>query len=135
MAFIFTAALLAPATAHAAEPWNHPMSKAWYVDLARCETGNNTKHSTRSYVSAFGIYRGTWDNWADTPARKAHLLTFAQQARVVDRIAFYGHMEAGRFRWPVGLYGWGAIKNNCNGLNDQLCRATHRLVIKKRRCK
>ena len=111
------------------------MPKKWYVKLAQCETGNNTRHSTRSYVTAFGIYRRTWDNWNNTPNRKAHLLTFAQQARGVDRIAFYGHTENGRYRWPVGLYGWGAIKNNCNGLNDDLCKSTHPSVIKIRRCK
>ena len=111
------------------------MPKAWYIKLAQCETGNRTTHSTRSYVTAFGIYRGTWDNWNDTPNRKAHLLTFAQQARGVDRIAFYGHTEGGRYRYPVGLYGWGAIKNNCNGLNDDLCKSRHPDVIKRRRCK
>jgi hypothetical protein len=111
------------------------MPKAWYIKLAQCETGNNTRHSTRSYVTAFGIYRRTWDNWNDTPNRKAHLLTFAQQARGVDRIAYKGHTEGGRFRHPVGLYGWGAIKNNCNGLNDDLCKSRHPLVVKIRRCK
>ena len=111
------------------------MPKAWYVKLAQCETGNNTRHSTRSYVTAFGIYRRTWDNWNNTPHRKAHLLTFAQQARGVDRIAYKGHTEGGRYRWPVGLYGWGAIKNNCNGLNDDLCKSNHPSVMKIRRCK
>jgi hypothetical protein len=111
------------------------MPKKWYVKLAQCETGNNTRHSTRSYVTAFGIYRRTWDNWNNTPNRKAHLLTFAQQARGVDRIAFYGHTEGGKYRYPVGLYGWGAIKNNCNGLNDDLCKSKHPSVIKIRRCK
>jgi hypothetical protein len=72
------------------------MPKNWYIKLAQCETANNTRHSTRSYVTAFGIYRRTWDYWNNTPNRKAHLLTFAQQARGVDRIAFYGHTEGGR---------------------------------------
>jgi hypothetical protein len=130
---LFIASAAAPANAK--EDWNHPMPKAWYVKLAQCETGNNTRHSTRSYVTAFGVYRRTWDNWNNTPNRKAHLLTFAQQARGVDRIAYKGHMEGGRFRYPVGLYGWGAIKNNCNGLNDDLCKSRHPLVIKIRRCK
>ena len=111
------------------------MGKNWYIKLARCETSNNTRHSTRSYVTAFGIYRQTWDYWNNTPNRKAHLLTFAQQARGVDRIAFYGHTEGGKYRHPVGLYGWGAIANNCNGLNDDLCKSNHPSVIKIRRCK
>ena len=132
-ALFSTALMVTPV--HAQEEWNHPMSKAWYVKLAQCETGNNTRHSTRSYVTAFGIYRPTFRNWAHTSDRKAHLLTFAQQARVVDRIAYKGHTEAGRYRPPVGLYGWGAIANNCNGLNDDLCKSTHPSVIKIRRCK
>jgi len=132
-ALLSTALMATPA--HAQEEWNHPMPKAWYVKLAQCETGNNTQHRTRSYVSAFGIYRPTWNNWAHTSDRKAHLLTFAQQARIVDRIAYKGHTEGGRYRWPVGLYGWGAISNNCNGLNDDLCKSTHPLVTKIRRCK
>lgn len=132
---ITTALFIASAAAPAKAEWGHPMPKTWYIKLAQCETGNNTRHSTRSYVTAFGIYRGTWDHWNDTPNRKAHLLTFAQQARGVDRIAYYGHTEGKTYRAPVGLYGWGAIKNNCNGLNDDLCKSRHPLVIKKRRCK
>ena len=132
---ITTALFIASAAAPAQAEWGHPMPKAWYIKLAHCETGNNTRHSTRSYVTAIGIYRRTWDNWNHTPNRKAHLLTFAQQARGVDRIAYHGHTEGGRYRHPVGLYGWGAIKNNCNGLNDDLCKSRHPLVIKIRRCK
>ena len=132
---ISTALLIASSAAPAKAEWGHPMPKAWYIKLAQCETGNNTRHATRSYVTAFGIYRGTWDNWNNTPASKANLLTFAQQARGVDRIAYYGHTEGGRYRYPVGLYGWGAIKHNCNGLNDDLCKSRHPLVIKRRRCK
>lgn len=132
---ITTALLIASAAAPAKAEWGHPMPKAWYIKLAQCETGNRTTHSTRSYVTAFGIYRRTWDNWNNTPASKANLLTFAQQARGVDRIAYYGHTEGGRYRYPVGLYGWGAIKHNCNGLNDDLCKSRHPLVIKIRRCK
>jgi len=132
---ITTALFIASAAAPAQAEWGHPMPKAWYIKLAQCETGNNTRHSTRSYVTAFGIYRGTWDNWNDTPASKANLLTFAQQARGVDRIAYYGHTEGGKHRAPAGLYGWGAIKHNCNGLNDDLCKSRHPDVIKRRRCK
>jgi hypothetical protein len=121
--------------AEAKDEWNHPMPKSFYIDLARCETGNNTRHSTRSYVTAFGIYRRTWDYWNHTPNRKAHLLTFAQQARGVDRIVFKGHTEAGKYRYPVGVYGFGSVRNNCNGLNDQLCKSKHPSVIKIRRCK
>jgi hypothetical protein len=88
MATALLSTILISAPADAKQDWNHPMSKNWYIKLARCETSNNTRHSTRSYVTAFGIYRRTWDYWNNTPNRKAHLLTFAQQARGVDRIAF-----------------------------------------------
>ena len=132
---ITTALFIASAAAPAQAEWGHPMPKAWYIKLAQCETGNRTTHSTRSYVTAFGIYRRTFDYYNDTPNRKAHLLTFAQQARAVDRIAYKGHTEGGQYRYPVGLYGWGAIKHNCNGLNDDLCKSRHPLVIKIRRCK
>ena len=114
--------------------WNHPLPKAWYVELATCETGNNTAHVSRSYVSAFGIYRRTWDTWADTPARKAHTLSFAQQARVVDRIAFYGHTERGKKWWPVGPWGWGCLRLRPS-LRYGLCHATATVVQKwKRGC-
>lgn len=114
--------------------WNHPMPYEWYVELATCETGNQTTHATRSYVSAFGIYRGTWDKWADTPNRKATRLTFAQQARVVDRIAWFGHVENGRKQWPVGPWGWGCLKLRPR-LRYLLCQSTHPRVVKwKRGC-
>lgn len=123
--------LAAPAApAHA--DWNHPLPLAWYRRLAACETGAHTRHSTRSYVTAFGVYRRTWDLFADTPNRRAHLLDFAAQARVVDRIAFFGHTENGRKQWPVGPWGWGCIKNN-PALQADICRSTNPHVAKWRR--
>lgn len=124
MVATLTLTLLAPATvAHA--DWNHPLPRDWYVSLARCETANNTKHSTASYVSAFGIYRRTWDLYADTPNRRATTLDFAAQARVVDRIAFFGHTEKGRKQWPVGPWGFGSIRHNCNDLQQAICDSTN----------
>lgn len=104
---MLTAALLiaTPATTAQAS-WNHPLPKSWYLDLARCETGNNTRHSTRSYVGAFGFYRRTWDLFADTPNRRAPQLSFAAQARVLDRAFFYGHNG----QYPVGPWGHGCFK-------------------------
>ena len=102
---------IAPASQALAEAeWNHPLPKWVYLDLARCETQNNTKHRTRSYVGAFGFYRRTWDLFADTPNSQAHTLTFAQQARVLDRAFFFGHTENGRKQWAVGAYGHGCWK-------------------------
>jgi hypothetical protein len=90
--------------------WNQALDREWYVALARCETGNNTKHATRSYVGAFGFYRRTWDLFADTPNRRAPKLTFNQQARVMDRAFWYGHTKNGRKQWPVGPWGHGCFK-------------------------
>lgn len=78
--------------------------------LARCETQNNTRHRTRSYVSAWGLYRRTWDLFADTPASQAWRLTWEQQARVVDRTFWFGHTEHGRKQWAVGPFGHGCFK-------------------------
>ena len=90
--------------------WGHPLPRDWYLALSRCETGNNPKHSTRSYVGAFGFYRRTWDLFADTPNRRAPRLTWDQQARVLDRAFWYGHTENGRKQWPVGPWGHGCFK-------------------------
>lgn len=129
-----------PTPARAAETWPHPLSKEWYLDLARCETANNTRHGYplkkySSYVSAFGIYKKTWAAWSDVPLRKVYKLSFAEQAKTVDAIAFYGHTKNGKYKPPAGLYGWGAIRKNCNGLNDQLCKSKHPIIKKIRRCR
>lgn len=102
-----TALLLStPATARADTPWGHPFGRDWYTALARCETGNNPRHSTKSYVGAFGFYRGTWDMFADTPNRRAPRLTWRQQALVLDRAFFFGHGTQA----PVGPWGHGCYK-------------------------
>lgn len=135
MAFALAAGSLALAPVRPVEArWNHPLPYKWYVGLATCETQNRTDHATRGYVSAFGIARGTWDRWADTPSRKAPQLDFAAQARVVDRIAWYGHWERGRKVWPVGPWGWGCLRIRPR-LRYILCQSTARVVQKwKRGC-
>jgi hypothetical protein len=51
--------------------WNW---QAWlpanWVAVARCETGINWRHGNRSYVSAFGIQRGSFNGAYDSDARK-----------------------------------------------------------------
>lgn len=130
--------VLPASQASATEEWNHPLPKSVYVMLARCETNNNTRHSTRSYVGAFGFARSTFDLFADTPNSQAHTLTFAQQARVLDRAFFFGHTERGRKQYPVGAYGHGCWKHYwatstelrtlvCNNAKEQVrkqCRRT-----------
>ena len=122
---------LAPA-ATAEARWNHPMPYKWYVDLAHCESGTGPDTPDvpikvgPSYTGYFGIHRHTWRRWANAPSAKG--LSFAAQARVVDRIAWYGHIENGKKVWPVGPYGWGSIKHNCRNLATRLCHSPHRVV-------
>jgi len=86
--------------------WEPVIGRDRMVWLATCETGNNTKHRTRSYVTAFGFYKRTFDLFADTPHQAAHKLTWNQQARVLERAFFYGWRKPdGSKQWPVGPYG------------------------------
>jgi hypothetical protein len=108
-------------------PW------AFYRRLAQCETGSNVNHSTKSYTSMFGIARGTWQSWSNTSSATG--LNSLQQARVVDNIAWDGHWQGTKYKWPVGPWGWGAIKANCNGLKDLICKSRHPKVQRwKYRC-
>lgn len=126
MAFI--AFTVFTATPVKADSWNRPLAKEWYLDLARCETGNNTAHGYpanrhSNYVTAFGMTRHAFSLFADTNPRWAFKLPFEKQAVIVDRLAWYGHTENGRKQWPVGPWGWGAIRRNCNNLATRLCQS------------
>lgn len=104
--------------------WSRALPREAYEALGRCETGGkrgNAAHSTRSYVGAFGHYRRTWDLFADTPNRRAHRLTWEQQARVLDRTFWYGHTENGRRQWPVGPWGHGCFKK-IHWIQDLVCK-------------
>ena len=134
MALTLSVALAIPATP-AEAACNHPFPKSWYVALAQCETQNNTRHKTRSYVGAFGFSRRTWDLFADTPNSQAHTLTFAQQARVLDRAFWFGHIESGRKQWAVGPWGHGCYKGS-QSAQEAVCASQNRWVRKwARRCK
>jgi hypothetical protein len=74
--------------------------------LGACETGDNIAHLTRSYVGAFGFAKPTWRMFADTSPTWAHKLTWAQQARVLDRAFWFGYGNRG----PVGPWGHGCFK-------------------------
>lgn len=90
--------------------WEPVLGRDLMTRLAQCETGNDTHHATRSYVTAWGLYRRTFELFADTPARRAGRLTWVQQARVVDRVFWFGHTERGRKQWAVGPWGHGCFK-------------------------
>jgi len=106
---------------------------AYYQGLARCETGGNWNHSTRSYTGGLGIYRGTFKRWSNHSSAKG--MTPRQQVKVADAIAFRGHTDPdGTHVWRVGPWGWGCLKNSPR-LQAFICRSGHPLVRKwKRNC-
>lgn len=117
------------------------MPVGFYKSLAQCETGKNRDgsynwdHHTRTYTSAFGIHKGTWRRWSNSSDARRY--SPREQAIVADRIAWRGFLEdTGEFVYPVGPWGWGAIKANCMGLKSMVCRSRHPLVQKwKYRCR
>ncbi len=110
------------------------MPDAFYDQLGRCETGGkngNLEHSTRSYTGFAGVYRQTAWRWSGK--RDLTSLSRREQIRVVDRIAFAGWERPGHPKvWPVGPFGWGAIRSGCAQLLEYLCHATHKRVQKYR---
>ena len=126
-----------PATAAAQrdphEKYHGVLPDAYYDGLARCETGGNWKHSTRSYTGGLGIYRGTWQRWSDSSSAKGK--TPAQQVKVADAIAFKSHINPdGTKVWRVGPWGWGCLKGQ-KSLQAFICKSRHSLVARwKRGC-
>ena len=130
----FTAA---PASAAAQrdtfDKYNGVLPDQFYDGLARCETGGNWQHSTRSYTGGLGIYRGTWQRWSDSSSAKGK--TPAQQVKVADAIAFKSHINPdGTKVWRVGPWGWGCLKGQ-KSLQAFICKSRHSLVARwKRGC-
>ena len=108
---MLTAIVLMVAVPAPPAQWNHPLPYEQYRALSQCETENNTAHRTPTYVSAFGMTRRVWNDFADAPDTKAHTMTYAQQARVLDRVFWFGHIEHGRKKWAVGPWGHGCFKH------------------------
>ena len=139
MALALITALSIPAPAFAAaqrdphEKYHGVLPDAYYDGLARCETGGNWKHSTRSYTGGLGIYRGTWQRWSDSSSAKGK--TPAQQVKVADAIAFKSHINPdGTKVWRVGPWGWGCLKGQ-KSLQAFICKSRHTLVTRwKRGC-
>lgn len=103
----------------------------YYDALARCETGGNWQHSTRSYTGGLGIYRGTWQRWSDSSSAKGK--TPAQQVKVADAIAFKSHINPdGTKVWRVGPWGWGCVKGQ-KSLQAYICKSRHKDVARWRR--
>lgn len=93
------------------------LAPRFYHRLAKCETGSDWKHETKSYTSGFGIARGVWQRFSNSSTASRY--TPYQQAQVVDRIAFLGFDG----KSPVGPYGWGVVKSNCMNLQGFICRS------------
>ena len=106
---------------------------AYYDQLARCETGGNWQHSTKSYTGGLGINRQTFRTWSNYNSAKG--LTPAQQVKVADAIAFKSHIErSGRKVWRVGPWGWGCLKGQKH-LQKFICQSRHKDVQRwKRNC-
>ena len=115
------------------EKYHGVLPDAYYDGLARCETGGNWKHSTRSYTGGLGIYRGTWQRWSDSSSAKGK--TPAQQVKVADAIAFKSHINPdGTKVWRVGPWGWGCLKGQ-KSLQAFICKSRHKDVARwKRGC-
>ena len=115
------------------EKYHGVLPDAYYDGLARCETGGNWKHSTRSYTGGLGIYRGTWKRWSDSSSAKGK--TPAQQVKVADAIAFKSHINPdGTKVWRVGPWGWGCLKGQ-KSLQAFICKSRHKDVARwKRGC-
>jgi hypothetical protein len=105
----------------------------YYTALARCETGLNWKHSTKSYTGGLGIHRQTFRTWSNYNSAKG--LTPRQQVKVADAIAFTSHIErSGRKVWRVGPWGWGCLRGQPS-IQQYICQSKHPLVQRwKRHC-
>lgn len=144
-AVVLTIAVLGP-TSPVEARWNRALPRDAYEWLGRCETGwsdgrfhprGNTAHRTRSYVAAFGFYKKTWDAYADTPWQRAHTLSWEQQARVLDRVFFYGHTErtgprAGKKLYAAGPWGHGCFRKSTT-IQHLVCK--HRKWSVRRWCR
>ena len=74
--------------------------------IGKCETGMNYKHSTRDYVTAFGLYRGTYEQYrhyvTPTPPADPSQATPAQQISVALAVA----RRVGWSAWGCYRYAW-----------------------------
>jgi hypothetical protein len=107
------------------------MSDRYYDLLASCETGGNWAHETPSYTGGLGIAKGTWQRWSNSHSARGKAPRY--QVQVADNIAFRGHVEHGVYKWPVGVYGWGCVRNT-PVLQQLICRSSNPLVVKRRKC-
>jgi hypothetical protein len=115
---------------HSHRKYHGLMSDYFYDRLASCETGGNWEHSTRSYTGGLGIARGTWQRWSNSSSAKGKSPRY--QVQIADNIAFLGHTKNGVYKYPVGVHGWGCVRNTPE-LNSLICKSKHPKVYRKRR--
>jgi hypothetical protein len=133
-ALIAMISLSAPPTATSDPFTGRVMPARFYHRLAQCETGKQwlDLKTRKHYTSGFGIARGVWMRYSNSSG--ADRYTPRQQAVVVDRIAFLGFTDGtGKYYAPVGLWGWGVVKNNCMGLQGFICRSQKEIVQRQKR--
>jgi hypothetical protein len=133
-ALIAMISFTAPPTASTDPFTGRVMPARFYHRLAQCETGKQWLDGTtrKNYTSGFGIARGVWMRYSNSSG--ADRYTPAQQAVIVDRIAFLGFTDdSGRHYHPVGLWGWGVVKSNCMGLQGFICRSKKEIVQRQKR--
>jgi hypothetical protein len=114
-----------PINKHTHRMYHGVMSDYFYNTLSLCETGGDWQHNTRSYTS-LGIAKGTWKRWSNSDDGRGKTRRYI--VKIADNIAYYGHTSDGVYKNNVGPWGWGAIRANCNGLKDMICRSKHPLV-------
>jgi hypothetical protein len=111
-------------------PTNPPgvVTARMWAALAQCETGSNLAHNTRSYISALGMAKGTFNTWGGT---RADTRSWSRTMEVAERVAWYGHYNTKqkRFVWPVGPWGWGCLRQGSEA--HRLLCAKHNSVVKR----
>lgn len=95
----------------------HVMPPRYWDLVAICESsqdGETANWQDRgNWAGGLGIARGTWNRYggrqfAATPDKA----TREEQIIVANRISVLGFTyKDGYYKWPVGFFGWGCIKN------------------------
>jgi len=116
---LFIGLIFPPTTAQAQTPNDLPrmserrkyeLSMKFIDRLAHCETHSDWKDGG-NWSGGLGIARSTWIAFGGRQfARAPHQATKHEQIVVANRIALWGFTHRnGRFVFPVGLNGWGAL--------------------------
>jgi hypothetical protein len=115
---LFIGLMFPPSTAYAhtqelprmSERRKYELSIKFIDRLAHCETHSDWKNGG-NWSGGLGIARSTWIAFGGRQfARAPHYATKQEQIVVANRIALWGFTHRnGRFVFPVGLGGWGAL--------------------------